>query len=248
MKNISTPNDMDQLLDLLVNARSDKERKELESTIVAVSMRIPENKPRVDNILAKMKVVGDSQTRSSFYKIFAKISDPEALPELRSGLVSKDDLLKTSAIKALSAWQDDEPANDLFLIAQSSLNEQHRVLALRGYFNLAILDANASQDEIAERYIQALPLAKTLDDKRMALSGLARIKSIFALKSVASYLNNNDLKNEAEIAVIKISGKLDDKFAGEILPFVKMINKQTKEQSIRDQSGRIILQMEKLEK
>jgi len=184
MKNISTPNDMDQLLDLLVNARSDKERKELESTIVAVSMRIPENKPRVDNILAKMKVVGDSQTRSSFYKIFAKISDPEALPELRSGLVSKDDLLKTSAIKALSAWQDDEPANDLFLIAQSSLNEQHRVLALRGYFNLAILDANASQDEIAERYIQALPLAKTLDDKRMALSGLARIKSIFALKSL----------------------------------------------------------------
>jgi hypothetical protein len=54
-------------------------------------------------------------------------------------------------------------------------------------------------------YKEAMALSPTPAEKKMVLSGLANMKSPEALKMAGEYLGNDELKAEAETAIVKIA-------------------------------------------
>jgi len=133
IKDAARPEHLDQLIDILIDTKNGQERKELEKTITAISMKIPAAQGRASRLLAKLDGLNDDQNRSSFYEMMGKIGDPKSLPPLKGALNSGSEKLKTSAVRALSDWPDAVPLSDLHTIAKNSKNETQRVLALRGY-------------------------------------------------------------------------------------------------------------------
>ena len=63
----------------------------------------------------------------------------KALDAVRAAL-KKEDLtaeVKDAAVRTLSEWPDAAPADDLLALVNTSSNQTHKVLALRGYIRMA---------------------------------------------------------------------------------------------------------------
>jgi hypothetical protein len=159
--------------------------------VVAVARKIPEDKGRAEKVLAALPSAKDLDARCSLLSVLGKIGDPAAMPVLREAIGDKEDKVKDAAVRALSDWPTAAPAADLLKVAQTSDNQVHRILALRGYVRLVGLESNRPAEETIKMYKEAMTLATNADEKRMVLSGVADAKSFDALQMAASCLDGS---------------------------------------------------------
>lgn len=240
LRTVAGPDDMKQLVGLLVSVKGDAERTELERTIVAVARKIPEDKGQGAAVLAALPAAQDLTARKSLMSVLGRIGDPAGLQVLRDGLKDEKDEIKDAAVRALSEWPAPTPADDLLKVATDSANEVHRVLALRGFVRLIGLESDRPVEKTIEMYKQAMTLAPNVAEKRMVLSGLATKKTWLAMEMAAPYLDDEQLRQEAQAAVVSIAeGTLDDhnKETKELLTKVK---DSTKNENLRTQAERML--------
>ncbi|MBN1480153.1 HEAT repeat domain-containing protein [candidate division KSB1 bacterium] len=205
LSQVSSPSDINALIDLLINAQSDAERRESERMVVAVATKIDDKDKQGDAVLEAITKVDDIKAKSSLMLVAGSIGDPDALPVLRQALASEDNELKRAAILSLSEWPTPEPLKDLKEVAGAATEPSHKVLALRGYIRLIGLESDRAKPETVALYKTALDLATDAGEKRMALSGLGKVRCPGAMFLAAEYLDDPELKGEAEIAVLENS-------------------------------------------
>ncbi len=235
---VAGPDSLPKLIDLLVNVQNDMERKEAEKAVVAVSQRIPQIEKQGDAVLKKLTTVEDIKARGSLLQVLGRIADKDALPVLYKDLTNENSDIQIAAIRGLSYWPTPEPANELLKIAKTSDNHVQQILALRGYIGLTGLESDRPPEETINMYKTAMDLAPNVNEKRMVLSGLSNLNSLSALEMAANYINENDLKQEAEVAAIKIAGNIGKQYpqkAKEIL--VKVVDTSTNERIKREAQG-----------
>ena len=204
LRAVGGPQDMTGLVDLQM-AATGTDRSELEKTVVVVAKKIPADKNPAEKVLAALPNAKDLDVKCSLLSVLGKIGDPAGLSVLREALGDKEDKIKDAAVRALSDWPTAEPASDLLKIAQTSDNQVQKTLALRGYVRLTGLISDKPAEEVIKMYKEAMSLAPTVAEKRMVLSGLGNTKSFEALQMAGSYLEDSELKQEAEAAVVKIA-------------------------------------------
>jgi HEAT repeat protein len=146
-----------------------------------------------------------------------------ALPVLYAALSGSDETVATAALKTLCDWPDDAPLESVVKVARESRNPTDAALALRGYVRLVGVNANRPPDQAATMYDEAMNLAKTPDDKKMVLSGLATTSNIAALRISARALDDAALKAEAEVAVVKIAKAVAGMYPDEVRELVNKV-------------------------
>ena len=196
---------MEALIDFLINAESNKERKALEKTIVFTSHKVKGDSLTTQIMLSALSHSKDIQTRRSLLLVLAKVGHSSALPAFKKALLDSNETLKTAAIMALTEWSTDEPIKELENIIRESSNPMHRTLALRGFVRMANLPNEYSDEETTKRFRLAMELSETDDDKKMVLSGLSKQESFSAFKMATEQLDNPALRAEAEVAVVNIA-------------------------------------------
>ncbi|MBN1561640.1 HEAT repeat domain-containing protein [candidate division KSB1 bacterium] len=199
---VAAPADLPALIELLVNAQVDAERREAERTVVTIASQIEEKEKQGDAVIDAMVRVKDMKAKSSLMLVVGRLGDADALSVMREALSSKEDDLKRAAILSLSEWPTPIPLDDLENVAKTAEDPAHKVLGLRGYIRLLGLESDRPKAETVAKYKNALDMAEEISEKRMALSGLAEVQSSDAMFLAAEYLNDPDLKGEAEIAVL----------------------------------------------
>ena len=199
---VASPADLDALIELLINAQANAERRQAERTVVTIATQIEDKEKQGDAVIQAMSNVEDMKAKSSLMLVAGRIGDADALAIMRDALSSDDNDLKRAAILSLSEWPTPEPLDDLEKVAKTAKESSHKVLGLRGYIQLLALESDRSKDETVAKYKNALDLAEETGEKRMALSGLAEVQSTAAMFLAAEYLDDADLKGEAELAVM----------------------------------------------
>ena len=237
---VAAPSDLPALIELLVNAQNNTERREAERTVVTVANSIDEKENRGDAIMAVLSETENMEAKSSLMLVLGRLGDPDALPVMRDALNSENDELKRAAILSLSEWPTPEPADDLLEVAKSAESSSHQVLALRGYIQLAGLESDRPKPETVAMYKTALELAENVGEKRMALSGLAQVGCIGAMKLAGEYLDNSELKGEAEIAVLQNAWSTRNEESEERTALVKKVYDQTSDERVKNQAGRML--------
>jgi len=200
--------DLAAMIGLWVKIEGDGERKAAEDAVVAVG-RKRSQKEAAAAIVAAMDSVKDVNRKGSLLRALGRIGDETALPILRAGLKDKDSEIKAAAIRALSSWPSAEPMEDLRDLARGAEEEQHKVLALRGYIKM-IEHAERTAGQKVRLYSEAMDMSGRVDEKRLVLAGLASVAHIEALKAAESYLTDTNLKSEAAAAVVAIADKMDE--------------------------------------
>ncbi len=239
LRGVGGPQDLAGLIDLQL-AASGADKSELENTVVAVARKIPEDKSRAEKVLAVLPKASDLDARCSLLRVLGKIGDSAALPVLREALEGKEDKVKDAAVRALSDWPTAAPAAELLKVAQTSDNLVHRTLALRGYVRLTGLESNRPAEETIKMYKEAMALAPNAAEKRMVLSGLGNTKSFEALQMAAGYLDDTELKQEAEAAVAKIAEATIRKHPQETKELLEKVLAATTSETVKEQAQKLL--------
>jgi len=129
----------------------------------------------------------------------------EALELERKALQGADVDLRKAAIRALASWPNTAAADDLYALATSATEESDRILGLRGYIGLAGSDqVNMSGSDRMKMFSRAEGLVKRPDEKRLIVSGLPRVGTTEAFGMLAKYMDEAEVKREAEMAAANL--------------------------------------------
>ena len=241
LRAVAGAQDIPALIELQLTA-ADNDRGEFEKTVVAVARKIPEDKGQAQMVLAALPSAKDLDAKCSLLSVLGRIGDEAALPVLRESLGDKEDKIKDAAVRALSDWPTATPAADLLKVAQTSENQVHKTLALRGYVRLAGLKSNRPAEETMKMYKDAMALAADVPEKKMVLSGLGSTDSFEAMQMAAGYLGDKELKEEAEAAVVKIAETTMKGHSRETKETLQKVIDGTTNESVREQAQKLLKQ------
>ena len=248
LKIVADEKHLRSLVELLLNVSSDSVRREAEKTVAAVAHKIEDRNRQAEVVLAALPGVKDIKGRCSLLSVLGKIEDDSALGVLRAALKDKEAKVKDAAIRALSSWPNPKPIDDLLKIAKTSDNQIHRILALRGFVRLIGLDGGRPEKETAKLYQHAIDLASNVSEKRMVLSGLANAKSVVALVLAANYMVDEAVREEAEVAVVKIAQAIYGSYPQQTKSLLeKMIIQTSKSKALREEAQKVIDQIERFD-
>ena len=247
LKTVAGQKYLPALVQLLINVSSESVRREAEKTVAAVAHKIEDKDSQAEVVLATLPRVKDIRAQCSLLNVLGKIEDDSALGVLRAALKDKEAKVRDAAIRALSNWPNLKPIDDLLKIAKTSDNQIHRILALRGFVRLIGIDSNRPAKETIKLYQQAMSLASNVSEKRMVLSGLANVRSLAALQIAAGYVKDNDLQQEAGVAVVKIAEGIYGSYPQKTKDMLTQVLQISKDESLRQQAQDIINQIERFD-
>ncbi len=240
---IAKPEDLPALVSLLLETKNEPDRGEAEKMVAAVARKI-EDKTRqsaaVQAVLPNIKEVPD---RACLLRVLGRIGDAGSLPILRIALSNQEAEIQDAALRALSDWPTADPVPDLLKVAQTSTNQVHKVLALRGFVRLLGLESNRPAEETIDLYKKAMELAGDANEKKRVLAGLAGTKSLAALDMAAGYLDDVALHLEAESAAVRIAPALVAANPQRVKEVLQKVIQGTKNDAIREQAQKIVSQI-----
>ena len=204
---LASPNDLPALVDRLLTVAGTTAREEAEKAVVVVSKKIPEENKRAAAVLAVLPKAKAVEAKVSMMNVLGMIGDSTALKPIRAAVKArKKSDVKDAAVRALVNWPKADVLDDLMKLARKSKDDTHRVLALRGALRLLEQATDIAPDARLEYYTTTFAIAKSADEKKTVLGGVANARDLRAIALIKPYLNDEALKAEALLAVDKIKG------------------------------------------
>jgi HEAT repeat protein len=206
LRNVAGPAHVPALLELLLQASTAADRREITQTL-AFSLKRSES-ASADPVIRAYNSAPAMPARLALLEIMGQTSADPALPVLRSALKDPSTEIVRGAILALTDWGNPAPISDLLAIAQSSANPALGILALRGYIKLLGLPSTRSSAETAKMLGVALGLAKQPAEKRSVLSMLGNLPCKESLEIAEAARRDEAVAKEAKAAMDRIAGAL----------------------------------------
>ncbi len=237
---IAKPQDLPALVSLLLETKNEVDRGEAEKMIAAVAHKVEDKTRQSAGVQAVLTNVRDIPDRASLLRVLGRIGDAGSLPILRMSLGSREAEIQDAAIRALSDWPTAEPVPDLLKVAQTSTNQVHKILALRGFVRLLGLESDRPAEQTTDLYKKAMDLAGDVSEKKRVLAGLASTRSLAALNMVAGYLDDLALHLEAESAAVRIAPAVVAANPQRVKEVLQKVIQGTKNDAIREQAQKIV--------
>jgi type 1 glutamine amidotransferase/HEAT repeat protein len=237
---LAEPGELPNLIDLLIGAQTDAERREAERTVLTVTQKIPPKGGKAESILTVLPNVKDPVARGSLLQVLGRIGDRKALGVLRADLNSKNEEVKTAAIRALSEWPTSEPLDDLLAVAKNATNKIHQILALRGYIRLIDINNTRPPSFSLNMYKTAMELATETNEKRLVLSGLANVHCMGALNYVLNFISDPVLKGEAQVAAVNIANGIFASFPEETKSALDKVIQSSPNENVERNANRVL--------
>jgi HEAT repeat protein len=159
---------------------------------------------------------GDPALRAIGLHTLACAGGPDAMAAVKAAIDDEDETVRDEAVRTLSTWpsrwpEDAAVTQPLLALAKSAKKVPHQVLALRGYLQYVQGAKKLSVDERLARVNEALPLLARPEEKRLAISVLGSIGSAGVLDTLATFVADPAIAEEACSAIVDLAGKRDTK-------------------------------------
>jgi type 1 glutamine amidotransferase/HEAT repeat protein len=198
-----------KLVDLMDKTQSASERRGIVNALITITRSSPKSADKITGMLAdKFKTAQTAETKSAILAVAGGIGGDGSLKIVREAAGNKDLTVRTAAVRAMSAWADAAPLEDLLTVIGSEKQLVPKTLAVRGLVELSSKAANIPADKLTAIYAKAMKLTSRSADTKTLLSGLGAIGAPEALKLALSYIDNKETVNEAALATVNIAEKL----------------------------------------
>jgi HEAT repeat protein len=201
MERVGDANDVSRLVEIALGANDEAEEQAALKAAGAAGAGVANADERARPLLAALSKAQGNK-RVAIERALAKVGGRQALDAVVADL--KEPATREGAIRALAEWADASAVAPLLDVAQAKQTpEKQVVLALRGAVNVTKA-SQLSPEEKVKHYGKALAAAKRQDEKKLVLGALAAERTSEALDLVAPLLDDESLKSEAALAVVKI--------------------------------------------
>ncbi len=189
-------------IDFLKAAKTDVEHRYIKAALQKLAT-VTSDKPKMAQMLLPILTSGTDAQKTVALEVAPLLGGADMLKAVVA-LVQGGGKLTDSAVRALGLWPDAGAVETLTTLARKSTNERNRRLATMGLCRMVAVstDPTASATEL-------LPLLKTVDEKRLLLSSIAKSKpSTKLLKMTASMIKDTPVKSEAAFAAMELLKKM----------------------------------------
>lgn len=187
------------------------DRAALEAALVSIYR----NADTVDPLLQALQQASGPR-KASLVAVLGVLGGPKACEAVRAALKTGDADTRGVALRALAAWHDATPLDDVLAEAAATQDATIRLLALRGVANLAPLAKDRKPDDRVAVLRKAIALTDNSEEIKSILSALGKIPCRAAAQLAAGYLKDPALRDEAALAVAGIGEALGVKAREEI--------------------------------
>jgi len=162
-------------------------------------------------VLKELKTSTVNIEKESWIRVLTLLGYAEALPAITATLEDADQKLVQSTVSNLGRWPDPAPMDALFDVVEGDYPSNLRRQALAAVLQLATAAADrgtASDEELIVWFRRASKAVQSVQEKRLLISGLGRVKHIESVRLSASYLGDADVKTEAAYAIVNAAEPL----------------------------------------
>jgi HEAT repeat protein len=201
---LAEPSALPTVVDLLLAAKTNRERTTALRVLVSLARRIEDQSQRADAVLAALKTA-EGEPRTVLHQALARLGGAEALAAVVADAKSEDEAVRKSAIRAMADWPDASAAPELLKIARFAKDLTEHVIALRGYVRL-VRDADGlAADRKVGLLKEAMDAAKRPEETKLVLGALGTLRSVAALAAAAAHFGDEALAQEAAAAAVSIA-------------------------------------------
>jgi HEAT repeat protein len=205
LTNFDDSMDIETMVDLLSQAKSEKARKSGVTTLRSVLAKTPDKEGALKYIIEKMGK-SEPQIRLTLLGSLNSLGGPAALKTVVEAAKSTDETTCDVGIRTLSSWPDYEAVKILLDIAskpETSLT--HYVLVTRGALQLIQTSESASLEERASDCIYAFDNARRDEEKRLAISTMGFLPAIKVSDKLQELLKDATFREEAALAAVQLA-------------------------------------------
>jgi HEAT repeat protein len=162
-------------------------------------------------VLKELKASTATTEKESWIRVLALLGYAEALPAITATLEDADQKLAQSTVSSLGRWPDPAPIDALFDVVEGDYPSNLRRQALAVTLQLATAAADrsmATDEQLIAWFRRASEAIRSVQEKRLLISGLGRVKHIESVRLSASYLGDADVKTEAAYAIVNAAEPL----------------------------------------
>ena len=173
--------------------------------VVQASRQAVDKDKAAESILTAMEPLEKGQ-QAELLPVLGVLGGEKAFAKVRGLLDDKD--LGEAATKTFSRWAGTEAASEYVALAKSDKTDaKKRTLYLRGLARLIEKGDGMKDGERLEMAVAALGAAKRVEDKRLFLPLLSRMRSQEALDRLVALVGDKELGDDAETAVLLAAEK-----------------------------------------
>ncbi len=237
--------DLGALTDSLARAKSADDLAAVEAALQSACMRLSDKAACADQLLAGLPA-SSTPAKCALLRVLGTVSTASALDAVRSALANPDAAVRDTAVRVLADWAEPAALPALFAVFRTTQDETHRFLALRGCVRLLGLGGQPLPQTV-KSYGELLASAKSSDDRKVVLSGLANVPDPAALKLVEPLLADPQVQAEAELALLGIAGGIMGSDPADAKAAATQLQTESKSERIRDRAAQLLQQAEKVQ-
>ncbi len=176
--------------------------------MTAIEAAMPRLPPLAGRLGTRWSAAATPAARVGVLALCGRLKQPELVPLLRDAAADDDPTLCNAALRALGQWSDPAAMTPLAAAAHHA-DPTSRRLAQRGLAQV-LRQARAAMpaEERARRCAEVAPLIEHPDDARLLLATLGEIPHPVAVAVADGLVAREDVRAEAEQAVLRIAGAL----------------------------------------
>src|SRR5690606_32357975 len=200
LKSISTEQNLDALIQLLLNVGNDKEVQQVQQAVVVAAQGVEAEKTENGKLLQSLK---STNKKERILAILPEIGGDVALQTVSGYFNNSTGSLKETAFEALTSWKDYSAAASLYEVAENSAGD-YRSKAVSNFVR-QVRTANLTDDQKLLQYRKIMPFASNANEKKQIINAIGNLKTFLSLVYLEQFLDESELQQTAARAIMRIA-------------------------------------------
>jgi len=248
LADLAGPEDLPALVKLLIQLKTEQLRSDAERAVAMVAKRIKDEARRGRAVLTALREEKTllTQAKCSLLRVLQGIGTPECFEAVRQAVADRKAAVRDAAVRALADWPDDRALEALLQVFRATDNRTLRIVALRGCVRLLGLGSRPPAEtlKVCDELLRG---AHRPEEKRLVLARLAGVGDADALKLIEPLLKDQQVKAEAELAMIGVARALVSSSPQDALAAARTLQQHSASEDVRKQAASVIKLIERLE-
>jgi len=194
LPNVSSTNNMGELLKMLAGSENDKVVKSIQSAIISA----------LDKNTAALVNAAYSNQKIKLLPVLPYLNDSESLTKVIAAFYKGSESEKKVAFDALRNWQDSGAIRTLLAIRKDETLKPYHAQALQS-FVAQVGKASWPDDQKLLMLREMMQLASDKNEKSSIVRAAGNVRTFLSLMFVATYLDDQDLGSVASRAAMQIA-------------------------------------------
>jgi len=215
LKNISTKENLDALIELLLSVDRENEVKQVQLAVIEATKGIDTRKTETVKLL---QALSSTNKKERIITILPEIGGDVALKTVTDYFRNSTGVLKEKAFDALTGWKDYSAATSLYEICQLNTGE-YSSKAFPNFVRL-VSTSNLPDDQKLLQYRKIMHYASSPIDQKQVISAIGNLKTFLSLVYLEQFLNDNELQKTVASSIMEIAlpdSNGENGFSGEIV-------------------------------